>query len=247
MENAILNGGLGMSAAYDYRVYDRVWKRVSPDVDPYAEDLTGGESAADALPTSSPPVPAAPAVPVTPAVSVAPVVSAAPAVPVTPAAPSADVGAAGEAGLPGASKDPCCMGTNALDSLEVLEGFLEEELAGRRHCMALAGCLRSQSAVRLMRQAASEKQAAVRELCAAYFLITGRRYAPAATVEHLQFKSLPEALRSCYHQEACNGFNYQRSAEETLDPCLQKLFTRLGEQSYRRSEGIMALLGRLLC
>ena len=27
MENTIFNGGQEMSAAYDYRVYDRVWQR----------------------------------------------------------------------------------------------------------------------------------------------------------------------------------------------------------------------------
>ena len=66
-------------------------------------------------------------------------------------------------------------------------------------------------------------------------------------MERLHRESLPQALRACYHQEACNGFNYRRAADETMDLCLRKLFTRLGEQSYRRSEEIMALLGRLLC
>ena len=59
--------------------------------------------------------------------------------------------------------------------------------------------------------------------------------------------NLPKALRACYHQEACNGFNYQRASEETMDICLRKLFARLSEQSYRRAEALMALLGRLVC
>ena len=33
--------------------------------------------------------------------------------------------------LPGAQADPCCMGTAALESLEVLQGFIREELADR--------------------------------------------------------------------------------------------------------------------
>lgn len=226
MENTIFDGGQETSAAYDYRLYDRVWKRVSPGVDPYAEDPAGGDAAG---------IPTAPAQP--------PAVSAAAPAPVQ----ATGVSAGGEAGLPGAERNPCCMGTDAQDSLEVVEGFLEEELAGRRHYLALACCLRNQQAVRLLRRAAAEKQGAVRELCAAYYLITGNRYASAVAAEHLQFDSPMEALRACYHQEACNGFNYQRSADETMDPCLQKLFDRLGDQSYRRSEEIMALLGRILC
>ena len=199
MENTIFDGGQEMSAAYDYRVYDRVWQRVSPGVDPYAEQPSGVES----TPPSAPP--SAPAQPVP--------------LPIQP--PSGG----DEALLPGAEKNPCCMGTEAQDSLEVLKGFLEEEMAGRRHCMALA----------------------CRDLHGAYYLITGSRYASAVAAEHVQLDSLPEALRACYHQEACNGFNYRRAAGETMDLCLQKLFTRLGDQAYRRSEEIMSLLGRILC
>ena len=100
---------------------------------------------------------------------------------------------------------------------------------------------------RLLRRIAGEKQAAARELCAARFLITGQQYAPAITVEHRRWENLAQALRSCYHQEACGGFNYQRAADEAVDPCLQKLFTRLGERASRRAGEVMELLGCLLC
>lgn len=217
MENTIFDGGQKVSAAYDYRVYDRVWQRVSPGVDPYAEQPSGVESAPPSAPAQPAPLPAQP--------------------------PSES----SEAALPGAERNPCCMGTEARDSLEVLQGFLEEEMAGRRHCTALACCVRNPGAARLFRRAAAEKQTAVRDLCGAYYLITGSRYVSAVAAEHVQLDSLPEALRACYHQEACNGFNYRRAADETVDLCLQKLFTRLGDQSYRRSEEIMALLGKILC
>ncbi len=213
MENTITGGSQNLSAAYDYRVYDRVWQRVSPELNPYP-DSPGAEAPAPV------PVPAVPA-------------------------PAQEGG--GEATLPGAERNPCCMGTEAQESLEVLEGFLEEELAEARCCRAMACRFRNQGAVRLLRRLAAEKAAAARELASAYYLTTGSCYAPAITVEHMQWAGLAEALRSCYHQEACNGLNYQRAADETLDPCLQKLFRRLGEQSYRRAEEIMALLGKLLC
>jgi len=228
MENLVFGGQQDVSAAYDYRVYDQVWKRVSPGQDPFAEDPAGMAQAARqeaASGTAGTPVP-----------------------PVTqPAAPPAQGTTASAANLPGAERNPCCMGTNAQESLSVLEGFIEEELAGRRCCLALLCGIRHQNAAQLLRRIAAEKQAAVRDLCSAYFLTTGNRYRSAIAVEHMHFGSLAEALRSCYHQEACSGFNYQRAADETLDPCLQRLFTQLGKQAYQRADDIMSLLGKLVC
>ena len=37
MENTVF-GGQAQSPAYDFRVYDQVWHRVSPGTDPFAED-----------------------------------------------------------------------------------------------------------------------------------------------------------------------------------------------------------------
>lgn len=228
MENNLFSGGPDVSAAYDYRVYDRVWQRVTPGVDPY-EGAPG--AGADAPQDPAAPVQGAPA----------------PAAPAAPAVPRTEVSPAQEGNLPGAEKDPCCMGTAAQDSLGVLEGFIEEELGGCHCCQSLARKARDANAARLLRRIAGEKRCAARDLCAAYFLITGSQYNPAITIEHRCWENLAQALRSCYHQEACNGFNYQRAADGTADFCLQKLLTRLGEQAYRRAEEVQALLGCLLC
>ena len=219
METTPFCGGQDRSPAYDYRVYDRVWQRVAPGTDPFSPDP---DAAGMAAPETVP----APA-------------------PRTAAPTPAQEGGGGN--LPGAEPNPCCMGTEARESLEVLESFLQEETAESRCCQALACRAGNREAARLLRQAASEKRAAARELCAAYFLITGNRYTPAVSVERLCWENLHQALRACYHQEACNGFNYQRASEETMDICLRKLFARLSEQSYRRAEALMALLGRLVC
>ena len=233
MENLVFGGQQAPSAAYDYRVYDQVWKRVSPGLDPYAENPAGAGQPAGA---AGAPVP--PAMP--------PVAQPAAPQPVTP--PSQGMGAAaGAANLPGADRNPCCMGSNARESLMVLEGFLEDELAGRRYAMALASGVRQQSMVRLLRRIAHEKQCAARDMCSAYYLITGQSYTPAIAVDQVQRDSLAAALRSCYHQEACNGFNYARASDGTADLCLQKLFDKLSKQSYRRAEEIMCALGQVLC
>ncbi|MDE7221229.1 MAG: ferritin-like domain-containing protein [Oscillospiraceae bacterium] len=228
MENTMFSGQTP-SPAYDYRVYDQVWQRVAPGTDPFSPDpaaagMTESPQAMNPIPPVNP-APAAPA-------------ASAPA-------PRQENG--GEGNIPGAESNPCCMGTEARESLEVLEGFLQEELAEARCCQSLACRTRNRQAARLLCQTAAEKRTAARELCAAYYLITGKQYAPAITVEHLHWESLPQALRSCYHQEACNGLNYQRASDESLDPCLQKLFARLADQSYQRAEKVMALLGNLIC
>ena len=226
MENNLFSGGPDVSAAYDYRVYDRVWQRVAPGVDPYEGAPAAGAPQAPAAPVQEAPAPAAPAV---------------------PAAPRAEISPAQEDTLPGAEQDPCCMGTIARESLEVLEGFIQGELAGCRCCQSLSCKVKNANAAKLLRRIAAEKRCAARDLCAAYFLITGTQYAPAITIERKCWENLAQALRSCYHQEACNGFNYQRAADGTTDICLQKLLIRLGEQAYRRAEEVQALLGCLLC
>ena len=234
MENNLFSGGPDVSAAYDYRLYDRVWQRVTPGVDPYEGAPSAGADA-----------PQAPAVPVQGAP--APAVPAAPDAPAAPAVPQTEVSPAQEGTLPGAEQNPCCMGTVAQESLEVLEGFIQEELAGCRCCQSLSCKVKNANAAKLLRRIAAEKRCAARDLCAAYFLITGSQYNPAITIEHRCWENLAQALRSCYHQEACNGFNYQRAADGTTDPCLQKQLARLGEQAYRRAEEVQALLGCLLC
>ena len=49
MENTIFGGGQTPSPAYDFRIYDQVWQRVVPGVDPYA-----AESIAPRMPQTEP-------------------------------------------------------------------------------------------------------------------------------------------------------------------------------------------------
>jgi len=228
MENTAFGGQQNTPTEYDYRMYDRIWQRVSPSLDPYP-DVRAAQAAA---PESGAPQPA-------PQPLDAAQRAAAPA-------PAMESGG-NEENLPGAEMNPCCMGSAAMESVEVLEGFIEEELAEGRCCLALACKVCHSGAARLLRRIAGEKQAAAQQLRTAYYLITGSCYTPAITVEHVKWGCLADALRSCYHQEACNGFNYQRAVDGTTDPCLQKLLGRLSQQSYQRADAVMALLGKLLC
>jgi len=245
MENPILGGCQDAPTTYDYRMYDRIWKRVSPDLDPYPEIRAASENAAVSSQPTETPMQASPSAAM-PAPSTAMPAPGA-AMPTPSATVSVPPANNNEANLPGAEENPCCMGTAAQESLDVVEGFLAEELAERRWCLSLCRRVRSQPVVRLLRRVASEKQSAARELCAAYFLITGACYSPAIPVEHTHWDGLADAMRFCYHQETCNSFNYERAADGTTDPCLQKLFQRLGEQSRKRAEDIMSLLGQMVC
>lgn len=204
--------------AYDYRMYDNVWQRVSPGCAPYGDS--------DAMPNASHQHTA----------SLGESMSAQ----MTQMPQRADT-------LPGAQLNPCCMGSEAMQDLKVLEGFIEEELAQRRCYLGLSQRLCHGGAARLLRSIAQEKKEAAQELKTAYFLITGSCYESAVSIDHMRWNSLCDALRSCYHQEACNGFNYRRAADETVDTCLQKLLGRLSAQAFARADALMDLLGQILC
>ena len=85
-----------------------------------------------------------------------------------------------------------------------------------------------------------------KRLMAACYLITGTCYQPAVECGRICLGRWCTAVRERYHAEACNGFNYLRAADNTTDPCLQRLLTELGESSYRQAEALLCLLQRSL-
>lgn len=209
MENPVYGEPQSLPATYDYRMYDRIWQRVSPDLAPYPE------------------------------------LRDAPAAPQQMTAP-ADENSSDLAELPGAEIDPCCMGSQAQASVGVVAGFIDEELAIRRACLALSQRVYQENVRHLLRRIAKERSAAARQLKAAYYLITGTCHVPTITMEQPHWHCLQEALRACYHQEACSGLNYQRASDEADDLCLQKLFSQLSRQAYCRAEDVLTLLGTVI-
>lgn len=216
---------------YDFRQYDRIWQRVAPNLEPYPGMAVSAQQTASArsetvnLPTA--PAPAAPAAPV-------------PAAPETPAVPVPAI-----SGLPGAERNPCCMGTEAAEMLEVISGYIEAALSDRRELLALARQAPSW-ARRDLRDMAAELQDQARRLMAAHYLITGQCYRPSVGRSRIYVGRWCPALRERYHAAACSGFNYARSAEDAMDPCLTKLFEDMSKQSYAHAETLMGLLQRSL-
>lgn len=202
--------------AYDYRQYDQIWRRVAPDLEPYP-GLRGQQ----------PPQPAVPA-------------SGGGAV-----QPAGAALARQEGQLPGAFPNPCCMGSAASEMLEVLTGFIEEELDDRRQFLALSRQAPAWARQRL-REMAREEGEHARRLLAVCYLITGSCYQPAGGGERVPAGRWCPALRERYHAEACGGFNYARAAEGTTDPCLTKLLNELSAEEYRHAEDLMAFLERAL-
>ena len=144
--------------------------------------------------------------------------------------------------LPGAQADPCCMGTAALESLEVLQGFIREELADRRTYLFLARRAPTAEARQMFRAIASDEGRHARRLLAAVYLITGERYCPAICYPPLRCDGYCAALRERYHEEVCGGFNYRRASQETLDPCLQQLLLAFSQDEYRHANAMLCLI-----
>lgn len=148
--------------------------------------------------------------------------------------------------LPGTQADPCCMGTAALESLEVLQGFIREELADRRTYLFLARRAPTAEARQVFRAIASDEGKHARRLLAAVYLITGERYCPAICYPPLRCDGYCAALRERYHEEVCGGFNYRRASQETLDPCLQQLLLAFSQDKYRHANAMLCLLSGVM-
>ena len=148
--------------------------------------------------------------------------------------------------LPGTQADPCCMGTAALESLEVLQGFIREELADRRTYLFLARRAPTAEARQVFRAIASDEGRHARRLLAAVYLITGERYCPAICYSPLRCDGYCAALRERYHEEVCGGFNYRRASQETLDPCLQQLLLAFSQDEYRHANAMLCLLSGVM-
>ena len=147
--------------------------------------------------------------------------------------------------LPGAIRNPCCMGTEALDMIQVLTGFIEEELADRTCYQALQRKAPGWARQGLRELAEQSGEHAGRLLSACY-LITGQCYRPVGTTGPVYIQGWCQALRERYHTAACGGLNYARAADGTGDPCLRELLLDLSRAEYRQAETLMARLQRSL-
>lgn len=136
---------------------------------------------------------------------------------------------------------PCCMGAAAGEMLQMLEGFIEDELSDHRYYMAL--CRQAPAAARqTIRTIARDEAAHARMLLAVCYLITGRCYQPSVSFDRVYIGPWCPALRERYHAETCGGLNYLRTAENTLDPCLAEILKNLSADEYHHARELTRLL-----
>ena len=205
---------------YDFRQYDRIWQRVAPTLEPYPSPGRG--SMAQQEPEEATPQTEASQMPA-----------------LTPAQDRQ------ESTLPGAERNPCCMGSAAAEMLEVLTGFVEGELADQRYYQTLARQAPA-GARQQLRDIAADEGGHARRLLAVYFLITGECYRPIISCDRIYLPGWCAALRERYHEEACGGLNYVRAAEGTTDPCLARLLKELSADEYRHADTMLRMLERSL-
>ena len=132
--------------------------------------------------------------------------------------------------------------TTEYQSLEVLQGFIREELADRRTYLFLARRAPTAEVRQVFRAIASDEGRHARRLLAAVYLITGERYCPAICYPPLRCDGYCAALRERYHEEVCAARQYDRAAQSAGDACLSQLFRDLSRDETRHARQLMALL-----
>lgn len=146
--------------------------------------------------------------------------------------------------LPGS--DPCCMGSDAAGELEVLQGYIREEMSDAQGFRAFARCAPNAEVRRILRRIAYEEDCHAQQLQAVRFLIAGEPYRVTVYRDAPRIGDYRAALRAHYHEEVCEGFNYARSSEETLDFCLKKIFGELSREEYAHAETLRRLLAKTM-
>lgn len=102
----------------------------------------------------------------------------------------------------------------------------------------------SGSCARVLSSLARDHRSAFKRLSAAYFLITGRRYAPKCLQPRLP-ASLPLALREQFLWEQQWEQKNRQAAQATADPCLKELYLELAQEGSFHAGTIRSLLEQM--
>ena len=140
---------------------------------------------------------------------------------------------------------PSCLGEGSARYVPQLEALMDQLHAalGSVRQLARRGGGR---AARLLASLAADQQRQLRRLAAAYFLITGRRYAPKGQGA-LPSGPLSSALRTLFQQAqqcAAQAAALARTAAD--DPCLSRLLEDIQDEAQSHAAQIRVLLEDLL-
>ncbi len=147
--------------------------------------------------------------------------------------------------LPGAESDPCCMGTIAAQSLNVIQGFAELEAFGYRVYSAYRTRV-PQSERALFADLAAQCKDHLRRLLAVIYLISGEYFTPSRNVSIPDYIKYCDLLRYCYHEQTCGSFNYLRTSQTTNDPCLRSILAQISAEDSKQADIILKRLAQYI-
>ncbi len=243
----------------DPNTFQRVWDRVMPNQPAPRSDAIP-DSAVPAQPTEPPeetppvepppveppeeeqppvtpdlpPVPGCPAEPVCPDCPACPDCPQCPDCPDCPACPDVPV-------TPDAPT--FCLGEASQGDAARLEALMTLAQSGAAAARAMTRRA-SGACARALAVLACDHRSAFRRLSAAYFLITGRRYAPRCAAPTLP-ASLPLALRQQFLWEQQWEQQNKQAAQATADPCLRELYLELAQEGAYHAGTIRSLLEQM--
>ena len=140
--------------------------------------------------------------------------------------------------------DPC---RSSMEQVELIRGFIEEELEDQRTYLSYARCAPNAEARRVLRQLAMEEQTHAHRWMSLYYIITGECYRPAICTAKEELLPWCQALRRRYHAESHGAHQYHLAAQETTDVCLKQILTRFSADEARHAATLLRLLeGNLL-
>ena len=136
-----------------------------------------------------------------------------------------------------------CLGDGAQGETGALEKLITLARAGGAAAQWLAMRMNG-SGRRTMSAIAADHRRALRQLSAAYFLITGRRYQPPRPQPQLPLPILM-ALRARFVWEQSWERTNKNAAEQAEDPCLKALYQELAQDGAYHAGSIRSLLEQM--
>ena len=133
-----------------------------------------------------------------------------------------------------------CLGEQSHADAEQIKVLMDQALANQSAAQVLAQRGRN----RTLNSLAADHRRALRQLSAAYFLITGQRYRPAPPPP-VRFPSLPLALRDQFVREQHWERDCRQAMPSTGDPCLRELYQELAQDGVLHTGLIRSLLEQM--
>lgn len=144
-----------------------------------------------------------------------------------------------------AGKAPC-LGEATREETAALETFIRDAMAGAQTYRYLASLAPTAAGRHMLRRLAEDETAQVRTLRSVYFLVTGGTYDATVVLPPQPRLLWRDRLRERWREEVSSGFQYASAAAGTADICLDRLYTKLSEEAYRRAELLRRLLAETL-